>query len=224
MILNFRNIIFSAFIGTLVACSPQFHSYNLAKEYASSLHYEEGYSEEKGGGQEEDSNAGLAGMIAKNFYGGDLKRGGLWFGGADLFLEKGDVFEIEAENVGGDAAPFGATFPPMDFIIEDVVIKISARAQGKDGSEPELHLQMDDASGNQTNAQRPSVKIENSEEFKDYYFSLKGIWQQEVPKKAKVNGAMINGIKFFVNPGQDGFSGMIYIEAIQIVPASEIEK
>lgn len=201
-------------IALLSACAPKIQTYDLSQEYATTLHYEGSGADNKAAAEEEKSD--LVGVLARSFYGGDLKRGAIWWAGKDITLEKGDVFIFDAENVGPDSIPFGATFPPLDLIKEEVRIKISARALGS--TTPVLYLQVDDADGYKANAKRPFQKIENSEEFKEYYFDLKDIFVQSVPKKHKVNGAMINSLKFFINPGQTGYTGQIFIKEIKVVP------
>ncbi len=205
----------TVFIALLTACSGKIQTYDLSQEYATSLHYEGSSAENKSEAEEEKSD--LVGVPALSFYGGDLKRGAIWWVGKDITLEKGDVFIFDATNVGPDSIPFGATFPPIDLVKEKVMIKISARAEGKENDLPVLYLQLDDVDGYQANAKRPSQKIENSSEFKDYYFDLKDIYVQSQPKKHSVNGAMINSLKFFINPGQSGYTGLIYIKEIKVV-------
>ncbi len=208
-----------ACITFLYSCAGTMQTYDLNEEYARTLHYEEmAAGENKAESGEEKSD--LVGVPALNFYGGDLKRGGIWWSGKGITLEKGDVFTFDAENVGPDSIPFGATFPPLDLLKAKVLVKISARAEGKDGAVPVLYLQVDDASGYKADAKRPSQKIENSADFKDYYFDLKDIFVQSVPKHS-VNGAMINSLKFFINPGQTAFTGQIYIREIKLVPVPE---
>jgi hypothetical protein len=205
----------------LFACTPHLQTYDLADEYAVSMH-----CEGKSGGNEaiEEEGESLVGVPALAYYGGDLKRGAIWWAGKGIVLEKGDVFVITAFNVGPGNTPFGATFPPIDLIKEDVVLKVSARAEGKDGTVPVLYLQVDDANGYQANAKRPFNKIENSEEFTDYYFDLKDIYLQSDPKKHKVNGALINSLKFFINPGEAGYSGKIFIKEIRVISAKQVER
>ena len=121
--------------------------------------------------------------------------------------------------------PFGATFPPLDLVKEAVFLKVSARAEGVNNIAPIIYLQFSDADGFKTNAKMPSNKIENSTEFRDYYFDLKDIYQQNEPEKHKVNGALINNLQFLVNPGEDpGYTGKIYIREIKIVPAASVVK
>jgi hypothetical protein len=218
----------------LYGCTAKMQTYDLNEEYATSLHIQ---PIEKTGDEnaiEEEEGDRLVGVPARNFYGGDLKRGGIWWASKGVTLEKGEVFIFEFTQIGADSTPlgatnpaidhpstpFGATFPPIDLIKEEVVLKISARAEALDssitGPEPILNLQVDDATGVRADSKRPSNKIDNSKEFKDYYFGLKDIYLQNEPKK-KVNGALINSLKFLVSP--NSYSGRIYIREIKVVPA-----
>ncbi len=209
-----RNIFFLiGLISLLYGCAAKLQKYDLSEVYAPGLHYEGSEGSTKTAVVEEEKSD-LAGVPFRNFYGGDLKRGGIWFGGKGITLEKGEIFTFDAENVGPDSIPFGATFQPIDLIKEEVKIKISARTAG--GS-PTLYLQLNDAEGYNANAKWPSQKIEASEEFHDYYFDLKDMFMQSFPKKHKVNGAFINGIRFFINPGQAAFTGQLFIREIKIV-------
>jgi hypothetical protein len=207
-------------VALLSACSGEFQTYDLSEEYATSLHYQ---PEEEDESSEVEEKSDLVGIPARSFYGGDLKRGAIWWAGKGITLEKGEVFVITATNIGPDNTPFGATFPPIDLIKEEVVLKVSARAEGNEGASPVVYLQVDDANGTMANAKRPFNAIENSADFKDYYFDLRDIYVQSEPKK-KVNGAMINSLKFFINPGQTGYTGKIFIKEIKVMAASAAGK
>lgn len=204
----------------LTACAAKIQTYDLSEEYTTSLHYKGTDAEDAT--EEEEPESDLVGIPARHYYGGDLKRGAIWWAGKGITLEKGDFFTINATNVGPDNTAFGATFPPIDLLAEEVAIKVSVRAEGSNGDIPTLYLQVDDANGYQANAKRPFHKIENSGEFKDYYFDMRDIYVQSTPKKHKVNGALINSLKFFVNPGQTGYTGKIFIKEIRVVPAKSI--
>jgi hypothetical protein len=212
-------ILVAVFTSLLAGCTAKLQTYDLNEEYATSIHYKGTDDEVKSDVVVEEEKSDLVGVPVLSFYNGDLKRGGIWWAGKDIYLEKGDTFIIDATNVGPDSIPFGATFPPVDLVKVPVMLKVTARAEGKDGALPTLYMQVDDADGRQANGKRPFNQIENSGEFKEYYFDLKDIYVQTVPKKQKVNGAMINSLKFFINPGQSGFTGQIFITEIKVVPA-----
>ena len=216
----------AGFIVLVSSCAPKLQSYDFSEEYATSLHYAEMTGDTKVVVTEEKSE--MVGVPFLNFYGGDLKRGGLWWAGKDITLEKGEVFVFEATNVGPDSIPFGASFPPIDLTTIEGIIKISARAGAIDSavapvSAPVLYLELVDGDGYKANAKRPSNTIENSEEFKDYYYDLKGMFVQNSPKHG-VNGAFINSLKFYINPGQSAYTGKIYIREIKVLPAKSVVK
>ncbi len=202
-----------AFTTLIYSCAGSMQNYDLNEEYATSLHYE-GSTEGGNKSQGEEKKSDLVGVPARNFYGGDLKRGAIWWAGKGIFMEKGEVFIFDAENIA-DSIPFGATFPPLDLVKEKVLIKISARAEGNDAVT--LYLQADDVDGIKANAKRPSQKIENSAEFKDYYFDVQDIYMQSNPKRS-VNGAMINSLKFFISSSTGAFTGKIFVREIKVVP------
>jgi len=239
-----KGIIYSLITGFVVAltsCGVQLQTYDLSEEYAIGLHNQV-EPEKKGAGapKEEDQSekSALIGVTARSFYGGDLKRGGIWWASKGIYIERGDTFAIEVtplevDSIAGatnpviveNTHPFGATFPPIDLIKEPVMLKVIARAESKDTSSAVLYVQLVDADGFMTNAKLPFNKIENSTEFKEYFFDLRDIYNQSVPEKHKVNGALINTLQFFVNPGQTpGFNGIIYINEIRVVPAPPITK
>jgi hypothetical protein len=231
--------IFSVIAGVVVlmlmaACSGKFQTYDLSEDYAVSLHYQPA---EEGAAPEPDESESLAGVPARSFYSGDLKRGAIWWGSKGVTLEKGEEFIFSVTHIGPDSTPFGATmpsidqqgtpfgatFPPLDMSKETLVLKLVARAQSENGVEPVLYMQVGDASGYQANAKRPSQKIANSEEFEEYYFELHDIYQQIEPKKYKVNGAMINSLKFFINLNEEKFAGEIIIREIKVLLEKETE-
>ncbi len=220
-------------ISLLAACSGKFQTYDLSRDYATSLHYQPVTGEDAS--EEEEEKDDLVGVPARNYYGGDLKRGGFWWAGKGLTLEKGDEFILHAEQVLPDSGAvaatnsidlegksFGATFPPIDMIKEAVAIKVSMRAEAKDSTQPVLYLQVEDVNGTKADAKRPFHTVAISSEFKDYYFEMKEVYVQAEPKK-KVNGAMINSLKFFINPGKPGYIGEIYIKEIKVVSSGEVK-
>lgn len=236
-----KGIIFSLITGfafALTSCGVQLQTYDLSDEYAIGLHNQE-EPVKKGAVKEEEAGekSALIGVTARSFYGGDLKRGGIWWASKGIYIDRGDTFAIEVTPVEPDSAalasntliqnkhPFGATFPPIDLIKEPVMLMISARAESKDTTSAMLYVQVVDADGFMTNTKLPFNKIENSTEFKEYFFDLRDIYTQTLPEKHKVNGALINTLQFFVNPNQTpGFDGIIYVSEIRIVPATPVTK
>jgi hypothetical protein len=237
-----KSIVFSFLVVLLIeltSCGVQLQSYDLAEDYAIGMHNQEEPAK-KGAviKQDDDGKSALIGVTARSFYGGDLKRGGIWWASQGIYIERGDTFAIEVSPLETDSNsavvnpsaaenkhPFGATFPPIDLIKEPVMLKLFARAESNDSSSAVLHVQVTDADGYMTNAKLPFNKIENSEEFNEYFFDLREIYMQSQPEKHKVNGALVNSLQFFINPGETpGFNGTLYITEIRIVPAPPVAK
>jgi len=238
-----KGIIYSlitGFVVVLTSCGVQLQTYDLSEEYAVGLHNQEEPEKKGAAKKEEDATekSALIGVTARSFYGGDLKRGGIWWASKGIYIERGDTFAIEVTPLEADSTagatnpvvventhPFGATFPPIDLIKEPVMLKVIARGESKDTSSAVLHVQVVDADGYKTNAKVPTNRIQNSAEFKEYFFDLRDIYMQNLPEKHKVNGSLINGLQFFINPGETpGFNGIIYISEIRVVPAPPIAK
>jgi hypothetical protein len=239
-----KGIIYSLLVGCIAllsSCGAQLQTYDLSEEYAVGLHNLEEPVKKSGGPKEEiqSEKSALIGVSARNFYGGDLKRGGIWWANKGIYLERGDTFAIEVSPVVADGLPagtanpsknveaqsFGATFPPIDLVTQPVILRIVARSFGTGLSTAVLHVQFVDADGYKTNAKLPFNRIENSAEFKEYFFDVRDIYNQALPEKHKVNGALINGLQFFINPGETpGYTGMIYISEIRVIPAPPLPK
>ncbi|MDB5256954.1 MAG: hypothetical protein JWM14_1649 [Chitinophagaceae bacterium] len=231
----------AVFLILMSSCGVQLQTYDLSEDYAIGLHNQEEPAKKGTDKKEEDQSekSALIGVTARSFYGGDLKRGGIWWASKGIYIERGDTFAIEVTHVGADSLPsgatnpsnnldthpFGATFPPIDMIKEPVMLKIIARAESKDTTPAVLYVQLVDADGYKTNSKLPFNKIENSTEFKEYFFDLRDVYMQNDPEKHKVNGALINGVQFFINPKEfPGYSGNIYISEIRVVPAPPVTK
>ena len=127
-------------------------------------------------------------------------------------------------NIGPLYIPFGADLPLLDFSKENVVIKITARAEGSNGNVPVLSMQFDDSEGLQANGKRPEVRIGNTEDYYDYYFNCSDMWLQMYPEKKDVNAQIINKVLFFVNPGNTGYTGKIYIKEFQALPIDSLRE
>lgn len=203
-------IIYLITLVLLSSCGAVFQTYTLDNEYATSLHFEGATG---GIGEVEDTRKGV---LAKSYYNGDLLGGAIWWKRSGLKLDKEDEFIVIADSAAN--TPFGATFPPLDFITDKVKIKVTAYAEGIGGLEPTLQLIMVDGSGYETNAKPSTIVVKNSDDTKDYYFELsEEMFQQSTPREHKVNGGLINSIMLVVNPEGPAYYGKIYIDAIKIV-------
>src|SRR6478735_4108086 len=98
-------VVFAGVVFLISSCSAEFQKYDLSEEYATTIHYEGMSADDKPA--EEEGASDLVGIPGRTFYNGDLMRGAIWFGGKGISLDKGDVYTIEAINVGPDSIPFG---------------------------------------------------------------------------------------------------------------------
>jgi hypothetical protein len=167
----------------------------------------------------------ISGKPVLSFNNGDLLANRNWWSLEGISVrQENEVVVVDFNNIGPTYTPFGADLPLLDFDKEDVVIKITARAEGLDGDVPLLSMQFDDSEGLQANAKRPEARIGNTEEFHDYYFDCSDMWLQMYPEKKEVNPAIINKVLFFVNPGNTGYTGKIYIKEFQALPIDSLKE
>lgn len=197
------------------ACASQFKPIDLNNSYMTSIH----------AGEEVQGNKIIASgkPVLKHNTGNLLKDRSWWaLPGIEIVPQKQGV-AFDLSNIGPKYTPFGADLPLLDFKQQPVVLKITARAESNDGSLPLVSLQFDDAEGIQANAKRPEARIGNTQEFMDYYFDCSNMWLQTWPEKKEVNATIINKWLFFINPGGSGYTGRIYIQAIQALPIDSLK-
>lgn len=165
------------------------------------------------------------GIPALKYNNGDLMEGPVWWTGSnageELSLVQKDGYVIKFKNVGPKYTPFGQGLPGLDFS-QNLAIKVNCVSEGEEL--PLLSLQLDDVNGYQTNAKRPTNRIANDGKFRDYYFPLKGSWVQSWPSAHNVDGAAINKIMFFVNPGGSAYNGTLKIKEIKVISADSIKE
>lgn len=201
-------------ITLLSSCGAEFQTYTISDTYASSLHYS-GSKQAAGNGAEEDERKGVP---AKSYYNGDLIGGAIWWARKGITIDKEEDFTVIAEGIGPDSIPFGATFPPLDFVTERVMLKVTARVESDNDVEPTLTLVAQDGGGFLANAKAPTITIKNTEDVEDYFFPMEEIFVQNSPVPHKVNGAFINSLQLYINIGGEPFTGKIFIDEIKIVP------
>lgn len=197
-------------MAVLTACSGEFQTYDLAEDNMAGLHVKA--SGASSGTEEVELKRGVP---AKGYYRGDLLGGAIWWARKGITIDKEEDFIVIADGVGPESTPFGATFPPLDFIIEKMMIKVTARAEGD--KDVELELQLHDGNGFMTNKKRPSIIIENSDDTEEYYFLLDDAFEQIEPEAHAVNGGFINSVQLFINPGGEAYTGKIYIDELRVV-------
>jgi hypothetical protein len=144
-----------------------------------------------------------------------------WAGNEKVNLEKkGDVMNVVCNNAGPGYELFGRAFEEMDFNKAQVV-RVKARAEG--GS-PLLRIDFKDKNGYVTNGSPVQNKIEESTEFKDYFYNYRGKYTQAWPDKQIVDPSGIKETLIFINPGGAGFTGTIFIDEIEVIDDAKYEK
>ncbi|MDA3882713.1 MAG: hypothetical protein PF481_05485 [Bacteroidales bacterium] len=197
-------------------CKVTFETISLDQNYMKSLHSGEKITSEQ---------IVISGKPVLSYNNGDLLSNRNWWSLKGINVHKEDeIVVVDFNNIGPTYTPFGADLPLLDFAKEDVVIKITARAEGVNGDVPLLSMQFDDSEGLQANAKRPEARIGNTEEFHDYYFDCSDMWLQMYPDKKEVNAHIINKVLFFVNPGNTGFTGKIFIKEFQALPIDSLKE
>lgn len=198
----------------ICACGIQFHPIALEHTYMTSIHPGEEVQGEK---------IVASGKPVLRHNNGNLLRNLNWWAlqGIDMVPVRGGI-AFDFDKIGPNYTPFGADLPLLDFAYEPVVIRMRARSESTDGSEPILSLQFDDSEGVQANASRPEAVIKASENFADYYFDCSDMWFQQWPERKEVNATIINKALFFVNPGGVAYTGRIHISEIQALPIDSL--
>lgn len=205
-------------IAVLTACSGEFQTYDLAQDNMAGLHVKA--SGASSGAEEVELKRGVP---ASGYYRGDLLGGSIWWARKGITIDKEEDFIVIAEGVGPESTPFGATFPPLDFAIEKMMIKVVARVEGESQKDVELVLQLQDGNGFVTNKKRPSIVIKNSDDTEEYYFLLDDAFEQVEPEVHAVNSGFINSIQLFINPGGEPYTGKIYLDELRVVAAKAPE-
>lgn len=143
-----------------------------------------------------------------------------WVANSKLSIAKvGDSLKIQLKDCGLKYECWGTELDELlDFSNADV-LKVTARAEG--GMTPTLGISLKDMDGYDTSLDRPSNRIEKSDDYIEYYFNYKNKWTHWEGKKP-VDPAAIIEILFFVNPGQMNWTGTIYIDDIEVITADEM--
>lgn len=101
-----------------------------------------------------------------------------------------------------------------------LAIKIEAKVTGAE--RVKLRLRMTDAHGLVTNGKDIDRTIEATNDFKPYFFRLKGAFIQTFPDLKNVNGADIRRLGFIVSPTGGAVTGTLEIKSIKIVTDDEV--
>lgn len=144
-----------------------------------------------------------------------------WAGNEKVNLEKlGDQMVVACNAAGPTYELFGRAFNEMDFNKAQIV-RIKARSEG--GS-PLLRVDFKDKNGYVTNGSPVINKIQESTEFKDYFYNYRGKYTQSWPDKQTVDASGIKEVLMFINPGGEAFTGKIFIEEIEVITDEQYAK
>jgi hypothetical protein len=144
-----------------------------------------------------------------------------WAGNEKVNLEKlGDQMVVACNGAGPTYELFGRAFDEMDFNKAQIV-RIKARSEG--GS-PLLRVDFKDKNGYVTNGSPVINKIQESSDFKDYFYNYRGKYTQSWPEAQTVDPSGIKEVLMFINPGGEAFTGKIFIEEIEVITDDQYAK
>ncbi len=103
-----------------------------------------------------------------------------------------------------------------------LAIKIDAKVIGEENVK--LRLRMTDAHGLVTNGKDIDRTVVPSNDYKPYFFRLKGAFIQTFPDLKNVNGADIRKLGFIISPTGKGSNSTLEIRSIKIVTDDEVYK
>jgi len=68
------------------------------------------------------------------------------------------------------------------------------------------------------------MKIEESAEFKNYYYNYAGKYDQTYPDVQTVDPSGMRDVIFFVNPGGEPYTGKIFIDEIEVITEKQYQE
>lgn len=172
--------------------------------------------------QSETSKA-VAGEIIDDFS-DEAKIYNWWDSSSDNWTRKWDrekeILIVTCKNVGKDFDTFGKQFDPIDFTATPA-LKVRMKYEGE--TAPKVRIDVKDYDGKVTNA-KPVIKTLAAGDFKDYYYNFSGRFNQSWPDADAVDAVEIVELLIFINPGAADFSGTLYLDSIEAIPASECKE
>ena len=150
-----------------------------------------------------------------------------WTGSSKIVLEKmqdADVMKITSNGAGANYETFGRSFDQADFT-KAPIIRMRARAENATGfTSPKVRFAIKDKFGYVANEFELIETIEAGTEFKDYFFNFTDKYSQTYPSKHTVNPTDIRGVILFINSGGPAYSGIIYVDEIEIITKIKYEE
>lgn len=89
------------------------------------------------------------------------------------------------------------------------------------GAGADIRIDVKDADGNTTNASPNVVKVQAGQDYTDFYFDFTGKFNQSWPDIKTVNPAQIVEMIVMFNPGGQPYTGTVFIDDIQLLPAAD---
>lgn len=146
-----------------------------------------------------------------------------WWSGSDkIALErKNDILNITCTEVGPSYETYGKDFDPQNMAGEAHIIRVKARAET---AAPDLRINLKDKSGFTNNESPVVIKIDVSDEFKNYYYDFSGKWNQSWPDAQVLNPEKIQAILMFINAGGQPapYTGKLYIDEIEVITEKQM--
>jgi hypothetical protein len=144
-----------------------------------------------------------------------------WVANSKLSIERvGDTLKVQMKDCGLKYECWGTELDELLDFTESDVLKVTARATGSN-STPALGISLKDTDGNDTSLDRPTNRIELSDEYVEYYYNYNRKWTHWEGKRA-VDASGIIEILFFVNPGQMNWTGTIFIDKVEVITQEEM--
>jgi len=137
-----------------------------------------------------------------------------WAANEKIGIEKkGDAMLLDCQGAGTNYETFGRSIEEMDFTKAHIV-RVKARAEG---GTPNLRIDFKDKNGHTTN-EFPAVNvIQETPDYKNYYYNYDGKYSQTYPDRQTVDPTGFKDVIGFINPGGPPFTGKIYIEEIEVI-------
>lgn len=130
-----------------------------------------------------------------------------------------EMLVVTCKSVGKDYDTFGKQFEPIDFSLTPA-LKVRMKYDGDEA--PQVRIDIKDYDGKVTNA-KPIVKT-IGKELKDYYYNYSGKFAQSWPDADEVDPIEIVELLVFINPGKKDFTGTLFLDKIEAIPASECKE
>lgn len=164
---------------------------------------------------------GIEGGVVADFKTKDISN---WWNSASYTLswEPDSSLKVVCSNAGPGYAAFGMKLPQTMNAKMAYRAIIKARFEGQ--GYPELRMDLIDCNGSLSNGNLQSNWLEptKNKEFVEYLYIYKDDVFQAYPTRRELDKERITDLLLFVNPGKDGWSGIIYIDEIKFIYTGEV--